>query len=621
LRCIDVVVPGPWWNALVYAFDGESAPAEGVRVKVPLGRGERVGFAAGPAYDFSETAMPPGALKKLKYVKEVLDETPPLGDELWSLAGWIGKTFLCGMGEALQIICPTPILQGEPFSPCPAPPGKNGAFQEILFYHPLDEERFAYYRERLSNTGERVLLLFPEAKESAVFFTRLPKEIKANALLWPSSGGKKLWDAWNKTASGEARIVIGAQGAVFAPFYFDEFIVDDESNPAYLFHRSPRLSARSLTGRRAQFLKGRIVLGGRMPSGKTFLRSHPECQVVPDRKNLVFVDMGRSFKTVIRGIEGQIPLTRALIEHTQATLSQGRHVFWIMDRKGQAGEVCCSDCGETLYCSRCGSVMRTESENTGNTGPQNAILRCVRCGLKEALPAQCPACRGTLLLGKRPGLEELLPLAARYVKGYDVLSDVKQKPAAPSLILGTRKLLSLCSSLDVGLVAWLDLDAEGRKVEYNARFQAFSMVWESCWRGLRQDGDKDAPKERPREKRIVLIQTRRPGSGWQRSLWLGWDHFWKRELQERKHLNVPPYSLWVQIDLPDKKDGTNRHADKQTLLQMLEKANIFAMDPGDEKSPLWVTVKSTDRLAAALAPRFEIKHSRLGFPVVTVWTE
>ncbi|MDR1377321.1 MAG: hypothetical protein LBJ22_07395 [Synergistaceae bacterium] len=610
MRCVDVIVPGPWWNALTYIFDGKPSPEEGARVKIPLGRGERIGFVKGPDYDFSET--PSNAAKKLKTVKEILDETSVLGNELWNLAGWIGKTFLCGVGEALQVICPNPILRGEPFLP-PALPAKDGTFQEILFYHPLDEERFSYYRERLSNNKDRILLLFPEAKESAAFFARLPKTVKASALLWPSTGGKKLWDAWNETASGGVRIVIGAAGAVFAPFSFDEFIVDDESNPAYVFRRAPRLSARSLAGHRALFLKARLVLGGRMPSAKTFLRSRPRCQVLPDRKNLVFVDIRRSFKTEVRGIEGQIPITRSLVEHTRTTLSKGRHVFWIMDRKGQAGEVCCSDCGDTLYCSRCGSVMRTESaRGTESQNSPKTILRCVRCGSRETLPAQCPACRGTLFLGKRPGLEELLPLAARYVKGYDILPDTVEKLTGPSLVLGTRKLLSSCASLDVGLVAWLDLDAEARKVEYNARFQTFSMVWESCWRGLRRD---------EREERMVLMQTRRPESSWQKSLWLGWEYFWKRELQERKQLNLPPYGLLVQIDLPENQKDGGRNADKNSLTRLLEKARISAMDAGDGKSPLWIAAKSTDRLSVALAPRFEIAHSRLDFPVVTVWTE
>ena len=49
-------------------------------------------------------------------------------------------------------------------------------------------------------------------------------------------------------------------------------------------------------------------------------------------------------------------------------------------------------------------------------------------------------------------------------------------PEVPSLLLGTRGALALCDRLDVGLAAWLDLDAELRRPEYGARFQAFSMV-------------------------------------------------------------------------------------------------------------------------------------------------
>jgi primosomal protein N' (replication factor Y) len=156
--------------------------------------------------------------------------------------------------------------------------------------------------------------------------------------------------------------------------------------------------------------------------------------------------------------------------------------------------------------------------------------------------------------------------------------------------------------LDVGLVAWLDLDAEARGIEYNARFQAFSMVWESYWRGLGQGGN-----------RTVLAQTRRPGSGWQRSLWLGWEYFWTEELRDRKGLGLPPHELLVQVDFPEK-GGGNRSA----LIKTLERENFFVMDSG---GPLWITAKSTNRLRAALTPRFEIEHSRRGFPTITVWAE
>ena len=602
--CLEVVVPGPWWNTLTYTFDMRPSadssliPKIGARVRVPLGRGERVGFVAG------RVGSPPEYRRGLRAVNEVLDENSVLGDELWGLAGWMGRTFLCGMGEALQVVCPKPLLQGDALVSRDGCAKINGEFREVSYYDPRDDKRFSYYRERLLSGERRTLLLFPEGESAKAFWSRLPEATKPEVLLWPSTGGKKLWDSWKKVHRGEVRVVVGAGGAVFAPLDFDEVIVDDECNPGYVFLRAPRISARSLAGMRAKLLKASLLLAGRMPSAKTFLRTRPECTVLPRRSNYVFVDMSRSFDPEIKGVEGTLPITKALLERTRATLEQGRHVLWIMDRKGQAGEVYCSDCGSSLFCPRCGSVMRSEDGGL--------VLRCIKCGAQEALPAKCPSCKGALLQGKRPGLEALLPLAIRYIKGHPVRLDSTERKheRSPSLILGTRRVLALCDTVDVGLAAWLDLDAEARKIDYNARFQTFSMVWESYWRGLNR-GEKKGPQT---EERLVLMQSRCPGSSWQSTLWLGWGRFWRNELAERKSLNLPPYGLLVQIDLPEGED-------RSSFVRTLEKANLFVMDAGDGNSPLWTAVKSTEALRAALASRFEIKHSRIGFPVVTVWAD
>ena len=608
-RYVEVVVPGPWWNTLTYSFDSDVSLIAGTRVRIPLGRGQRVGFVL-------RAGEPPPVLPKgLRNVKEVLDQESALGDELWGLASWIGKTFLCGMGEALQLICPKPLLQGEPLmsrSFCTSfskEDRKKSAFREIPFYHPIDGERFAYYKERLS-FGKRVMLLFPEVQAAAAFFSALSPNEREGVLLWPSTGGKKLWEAWRKVYSGEIRVVVGAGSAVFAPLPIDEIIVDDESNPAYIFLRAPRISARSLAGRRAFSAGAQFVLGGRMPSAKTYFRSSPKCEVQPLRRNFVLVDMARSFKPEVRGVEGGLPITKALIERTRNVLDEGRHVFWIMDRKGQAGEVTCSDCGDSFFCPRCSSIMRSQS---GRNEAEGSILRCVKCGLNLPLPDRCPTCRGVLLLGKRPGLEALFPMAIRYLKGYSVLTGEvgKKRITSPSLILGTRGLLSFCDLFDVGLVAWLDLDAEARRIDYNARFQMFSMVWESYWRGLSFGGNAG---ESASKERVVLMQTHRPGSASLSAFWLGWQHFWETELKERRSLSLPPYGLLVQMDVP-------KGEDRAAFVRLLEEENFSVMDSGDEGSSLWISVGSTERLGSVLAPRFEIKHSRRGFPVLTVWAE
>ena len=87
------------------------------------------------------------------------------------------------------------------------------------------------------------------------------------------------------------------------------------------------------------------------------------------------------------------------------------------------------------------------------------------------------------------------------------------------------------------------LEAELRRPEYGARFQVFSMLWESCWRGR--------PARAARE-RLVLVQSRRSGAVWRDVLARGWGGFWRDELDNRRELGLPPFGVLVQIEHLDK---------------------------------------------------------------------
>lgn len=615
---VDVIVPGPWWNALTYETDSPLAP--GARVRVPVGRSVRVGFVLCPAQTEPQ--------KNIRHIIDTLDETCALNAGLWELALWMGRTFLCGVGLALQTICPPSFLKGEPVPPAPAESSEPAAFREVQCFNPWDGERRTFYLNQLEKEG-RTLILFPEANAAKAFFMSLPASLRSEALLWPSTGGKKLWDAWCAARTGEVRIIAAPPGGVFAPVRADRIIVEDEANPAYIFQRPPRVPSRSLAGKRASLLGAELVLGGRIPSARTFLRTKPSCEILPERKNLIFADVHRSLKGEERGVEGTLPLTVSLLERTRETLAGGRHVLWLLDRRGEAAEVFCAECGHAVRCPRCGGTMR--SEEAGRS------LRCVRCGAREPLPSRCPDCQGELWSGRRPGLEALASIAGRLIHGSSALlyEGKALKLGAPSLVLGTRGALALCDGLDVGLAAWLDLDAELRKSGYGTRFQTFSMVWESCWRGCVPGA----------EGRTVLVQSRRRGLEWRELLMKGWGRFWERELALRAELDIPPFGLMVQIDLParlpssrppERRAALGRPAvpeesaghfpeapseDRETLSRLLEDEGLFVMDPGEPGAPLWVNAPSTGAVTRVLSPRFSIARSRSDFPSITVWTE
>ena len=151
----------------------------------------------------------------------------------------------------------------------------------------------------------------------------------------------------------------------------------------------------------------------------------------------------------------------------------------------------------------------------------------------------------------------------------------------------------------------MDLEAELRRPEYGARFQVFSMLWESCWRGR---------PARAAKERLVLVQSRRSGAVWRDVLARGWGGFWRDELDNRRELGLPPFGVLVQIE-------PSPGGDRGELLRTLEDAGFFVMDPGEPDLPLWVSAATTEALWQVLAPRFGIGHSREGFPTVTVWAE
>jgi primosomal protein N' (replication factor Y) len=178
---------------------------------------------------------------------------------------------------------------------------------------------------------------------------------------------------------------------------------------------------------------------------------------------------------------------------------------------------------------------------------------------------------------------------------------------APGLILGTRAALDLCDSLKVGLVGWIDTDGEARSGEHDARVRAYSLIWESLWRGASPSG------------RRVILQTRRPGQDWQRGLGhgpQGWRTFWRDELKERRDLSMPPFNSLVRIQ--------SGGARIRSIAGELEASGFECWSPDEpdvKTGTLWVRTKRLFELRRALAPQYHIALVRRGFPSVVVWHE
>ncbi len=574
----DVAVPEMALSDLIY-----QCPAEiqvGARVIVEVKKNLHAGFVLG----LSKNNLSPDI--KIKSIEGIIDAQSIIDPDLWDMAVYAGRVCLCGAGTALKIILPRPLIMGDKiFNQSKNFQHDKKIFHELDFFNPFDFERRNFYVNELEN-NKRTLILFPRKEKAKEFFLMLPENLREQAVLWPSAGGNKLWLSWLSVNEKNFRIVIGTAGAVFAPLMPEKIIIEDEANPAYVIPPVLNISARSLAGRRAAFLGAEFVVGGRIPSLKTFLRSKPEQKIFPEKKNIILADIfhAKTRNEETHGIKGSIPLTFSLIKNTYRELAKNNTVIWILNRLGEASEVFCDNCGKPVTCPNCKNLMR--SENDGK------ILRCRICGTVRELPEKCENCGYKFFTGKRPGLEALEKIAGQYYDKVQVYADKYTRPKKNGLILSTQRGLELCEKINPSLIAWLDLDLELWRQGYDTRVNVFGLLWESYWSGREKNSE-----------RKILVQSRKSGMKLARFLYTGWEKFFPSELETRREFDLPPFAFIIEIET---EDITLR----EKLLDEFFDAGIFVMDPGDSSQPLYVNTNSLESVEKVLQ-KFNSKRKLL----------
>ena len=115
-KLVRVAVPVPLADAFDYLVAaGDALPPIGCRVRVPFGRGERIGLVV------DHPATTDVAAARLKTIGAVLDAAPALGSELLASLRWAAEYYHHPVGAVLSHALPGPLREGRAIDEPPEP--------------------------------------------------------------------------------------------------------------------------------------------------------------------------------------------------------------------------------------------------------------------------------------------------------------------------------------------------------------------------------------------------------------------------------------------------------------------------------------------------------------------
>lgn len=378
---------------------------------------------------------------------------------------------------------------------------------------------------------------------------------------------------WRRAASGEARLVLGARSAVFAPVPDDTLglvVVDEEHDPSYKQDQAPRYHGRDAAIRRAQLAGCPIVLGSATPSleswhnaveaGRHALHRLPERAPglrLPTVEIVDFAEERRHF-----GAPGTTPGVRLIGPRLGAsiarTLADGGQVMLLLNRRGYANYIACPDqrCGWIMTCDHCDAGMVCHQAG-GDT--RDRWVRCHHCDAQLRLPRSCPLCskRTTVFgLGTQRVEEELTRLHpdlaadgamvrvdSDAMHGADAFHEVldRFREGRIRLLAGTQMIAKGLDFPGVRLVGVVNADTSINLPDFRAAERTFQLVAQVVGRCGRGEAAGRA-----------VIQTFQPDApAIRRAAEHDFEAFAERELVDRSRFGLPPVRRLVRILVRD----------------------------------------------------------------------
>lgn len=519
-KIANVVLPLALDKDFDYVIPPECHLRKGDRVLVDFGGSKRPAMVV----DFKKES----SVKYLKPVIKVLDSF--LVPEHIEFAVKLSQLYPYAMGEFLFMMLPPAFKRlKKPFLTSAAE-DKNrdylaGSPQKVnnifvkgdSFLH-----RYGWWKKKAEEKLKcgSVLVCFPQTSYLKEARAVIEKDFPgALSVIYSQQTEKDLLESWR--GSRKNALILCTRVALF--YYPGDLslIIMEEENSAYYFQEEkPFYYLLDVILLLSKIKNIDVVLSGDYPTLAAYkLIEEGEFKmenIAPaDSARLKVVDIGGSRAKVI---------TPVFQELVRKNLSEGRRIVVIWNRRGAGSYLGCSSCGDILKCRRCSGFLQVslKDENTGV---------CPYCSGKVKLARICGKCGSGYIKSFGLGMEKIEVILKRIFPEAKI-SKWEEHNSDTQVIITTSKILSAlygAEHFDTGFL--LDTDYSFSRLDYEAIFNAFIYI----------------KKLSLFFKDSLYLFTRNPQHYLFENIADNWRSFYRRELELRKALLLPPLGNIVKI--------------------------------------------------------------------------
>lgn len=400
------------------------------------------------------------------------------------------------------------------------------------------------------------------------------------------SSGEK-YDEWRRIRRGDARVVIGARSAVFAPVSdLGIIIIDEEHEQSYLSEHTPSYDARKVAQSRCQREGGTLLLASATPSLVSYAKARRGSYMLlemPRRVNnlplphVELVDMREELRLGNRGI-----FSAQLQFKLKECVQRGEQAILFVNRRGYAPSVQCLNCGKNIQCPSCEVAMTFHREDQQ--------LHCHYCGKVEPLPKTCPECASPYIKPMGVGTQRVEEEVKKLLPDVEVVrvdADTTQgkhghkrqldrfRQGKARVMVGTQMIAKGLDFSSVTLVGAVLADLTLNLPDFRSAERTFQLLTQAAGRAGRS--------QKPGQ---VIVQTYKPEHyAIKAAATQDYLDFFKVEFEKRKRGLYPPFTKLVRLLVRD--DSLDKARQKSGKL-LIEIRKALQNNPGWKKEVIFV---------------------------------